>query len=694
MAQFSAKKIDTTTINGGQQVVNGSGVTPELFNAPVESALYTEKAIEVLTSTVDVSQGSADETPTVSFASKTEGGVEYKYLKFANLKGKTGARGPQGLKGDKGDKGERGLQGNVGEAAGFGTPTISVETLDEGSTATASVRATGEDTAKVFNFNFGLPKGDTGRGIATVVSDGNDLIIKYDDGSDDDRLKGVIQTINALVADSRDDFEAAQIEENIGKTISYKGDLYLILGKNRTKLVNNGVTDYNALYNTPVYIATSEEAFNEYLQSYNVNKIVSYNGDLYTVVETKNAPIVVDDTIDKLYFNTSVEPDLTKITLVEGMAVLLEASSSNVPLSIVVGDFSVISEGAINAMVLADNESGVYFYSTASFMIPAEDDKSDDVVVAQGWNTDIIANGGVFQWTEDSDGTITAVNQQDLWGSYVSKEPFGTIAEKKVSGVPSGGTAGQVLTKTTDNDYDAEWAYVSGGVTDVQVNGTSIVEDGVAKIPAASTTEQGVVTTEAQTFNGKKNFNGNIWVKGEIVVGSGHDVCIKGSNNGLTVCGSTELYGSSNKAFPIVIGSTSDYIKIDPKTQKITGYSGGTSTDLTAGFTKGTKASGTSGSLSISTTGYTAGFYSIFFSVDDVYYNAHLYYGYRNASLASDVPEAVSTPTFVYDSTTQSIVYYTVELLSGVFRLCKNDLNGNKTVDTTTKLTYRINNAI
>lgn len=237
MAQFSAKKIDTTTINGGQQVVNGSGVTPELFNAPVESALYTEKAIEVLTSTVDVSEANnAEGTPTVSFVSKTEGGVEYKYLKFANLKGETGKTGKTGPEGPEGKIGPVGPQGEVGEAAGFGTPTISVETLDEGSTATASVRATGEDTEKVFSFNFGIPKGNTGRGIETVVSDGNDLIIKYDDGSEE-RLEGVIQTINALVADSEDDFEAAQIEENIGKSISYDGNLYLIIGENSVKLV-------------------------------------------------------------------------------------------------------------------------------------------------------------------------------------------------------------------------------------------------------------------------------------------------------------------------------------------------------------------------------------------------------------------------------------------------------------------------
>ena len=236
MTQFSAKKIDITTINGGRPAVGGGGVTPELFNAPVESALYTEKAIEVLTSNVDISQANAVGTPTVSFSSKTEGGVEYKYLKFANLKGETGKTGRTGPEGPEGKIGPVGPQGETGEAAGFGTPTISVETLEEGSTATASVRATGDDTAKVFSFNLGIPKGDTGRGIDTVVSDGNDLIIKYDDG-EEVRLRGVIQTINALVADSKADFEAAQIEENIGKTISYDGNLYLIIGKNSVKLV-------------------------------------------------------------------------------------------------------------------------------------------------------------------------------------------------------------------------------------------------------------------------------------------------------------------------------------------------------------------------------------------------------------------------------------------------------------------------
>ena len=58
-----------------------------------------------------------------------------------------------------------------------------------------------------------------------------------------------------------------------------------------------------------------------------------------------------------------------------------------------------------------------------------------------------------------------------------------------------------------------------GGVSDVQVNGTSIVADGVANIPNASGTQAGLVSTEAQSFSGEKTFNNiKIYSNGEIKV--------------------------------------------------------------------------------------------------------------------------------------------------------------------------------
>lgn len=51
------------------------------------------------------------------------------------------------------------------------------------------------------------------------------------------------------------------------------------------------------------------------------------------------------------------------------------------------------------------------------------------------------------------------------------------------SGVPTGGTSGQVLTKHSATDYDVSWEDPSGGsVNDVTVDGTSVVTGGVAEI--------------------------------------------------------------------------------------------------------------------------------------------------------------------------------------------------------------------
>lgn len=50
-------------------------------------------------------------------------------------------------------------------------------------------------------------------------------------------------------------------------------------------------------------------------------------------------------------------------------------------------------------------------------------------------------------------------------------------------GVPAGGTTGQVLAKSSDSDYSTEWTTPeAGGVTDIQVNGQSVVTDGVANV--------------------------------------------------------------------------------------------------------------------------------------------------------------------------------------------------------------------
>lgn len=50
-------------------------------------------------------------------------------------------------------------KGDTGDAAGFATPTATANTLEPGSSATASVVASGADTSKLFAFTFGIPQG-------------------------------------------------------------------------------------------------------------------------------------------------------------------------------------------------------------------------------------------------------------------------------------------------------------------------------------------------------------------------------------------------------------------------------------------------------------------------------------------------------------------------------------------------------
>ena len=73
---------------------------------------------------------------------------------------------PKGDKGDKGDQGNpgtngtNGTNGQDGAAAGFGTPTASVDS--NVGTPSVSVTASGPNTAKVFNFEFHNLKGAKG----------------------------------------------------------------------------------------------------------------------------------------------------------------------------------------------------------------------------------------------------------------------------------------------------------------------------------------------------------------------------------------------------------------------------------------------------------------------------------------------------------------------------------------------------
>lgn len=92
-----------------------------------------------------------------------------------------------------GRDGRDGTDGNDGAAAGFGTPTATAVALPSGSAPTASVAASGPDTAKIFAFTFGLPQGSSGAAvdIAARLAAPPRLVLRTGDNEDQTYEEGI-----------------------------------------------------------------------------------------------------------------------------------------------------------------------------------------------------------------------------------------------------------------------------------------------------------------------------------------------------------------------------------------------------------------------------------------------------------------------------------------------------------------------
>lgn len=129
-------------------------------------------------------------------------------------------------------------------------------------------------------------------------------------------------------------------------------------------------------------------------------------------------------------------------------------------------------------------------------------------------------------------------------------------------GVPTGGTAGQVLAKKSGTNYDTEWVDQSGGggggaVDDVKVNGNTVVTNGVANVPLADTINPGVVRIPSGTNASINIHNGTISVRTATP-----DAIKYGTNDlpiGANVAKETAFYGLASAA-----GDTSQKQSVNP----------------------------------------------------------------------------------------------------------------------------------
>lgn len=146
MAEWNRNKVLPSAINGGREFTTDDDLAIEELNAMVNNSFYGVDFAEAMADTPIVDNSNPSAEPTVELVDNVKNGKTYKKFKFSNLKGA---------------RGEQGASGEDGESAGFGTPTASIESLDVNAQPTVSVSASGNNTAKVFDFKFGIPKPST-----------------------------------------------------------------------------------------------------------------------------------------------------------------------------------------------------------------------------------------------------------------------------------------------------------------------------------------------------------------------------------------------------------------------------------------------------------------------------------------------------------------------------------------------------
>jgi hypothetical protein len=344
-------------------------------------------------------------------------------------------------------------------------------------------------------------------------------------------LSDLEEVQNALIATNETEFLAYQTAENVGKLVTYRGLLYIITesgGSKNPTAVGDTVTQI--YFNTT---KSAEEVYNALLELDWNNPEISGDAQGFYLIDnggshdegTKYGVIAIN-----MGGVTGIQ------TIVEGGGGLHFAYSTTVEPS-ALGLSSWGWQGASPVEI------------SPSFNIA--ETKYKDI-----WGSWLSAspqfagggNGGVTAKLVNKINSITCDGTSFRFSykvgenttmdffvpiDYVEAELVDTLTYNDLTDVPivvgdldtitpvantyykHNGASETTYTKGVIYFYDGStFAPVTGGggggVSDVQINGTSIVSDGVANIPNASHTQAGVVSTGTQVFKGTKQFNDTI----------------------------------------------------------------------------------------------------------------------------------------------------------------------------------------
>lgn len=410
-------------------------------------------------------------------------------------------------------------------------------------------------------------------------------------------------------------------------------------------------------------IATTTAELDEAVAKEKKGTLVSYVGES-TSGGAVGTPFTVGDEFETLYFNLESIPDLSKLEYDENRSCVVfsanyhSTTTDAIKSSIVITAMSGthILDGLYAMMVnIGSRGNNTLYYSKD---LPQE-------YMEQGWYTSnydmgYVPDNGIIDLNRLAIGSVygevVEVANQEVVSQFLSKTPFveGGSGYKKdtlymvtddgAKEVGGGKSISSIVIEGTDFvvsysdgttervaiDYAdtllATTVDISSGITDVQVNGTSVVADGVANIPEASTTKAGVVTTGVQTFAGVKTFKNGLNIDGSSMW------AIRGESNTLTFKRNEAVSGTSfmftdnggnrvinlnpnGNLISIRFSSKSHYIQLDTSQAN---QSFGTYLPIYSGtfMSTGAWSTGTSGTATLP----SAGLYEINFTL---YNNKH-----------------------------------------------------------------------
>lgn len=183
----------------------------------------------------------------------------------------------------------------------------------------------------------------------------------------------------------------------------------------------------------PIEIGTEEE-MDAFATLDNVERYVKYVENNASV---QPEPIVVGDTITQLYFNTSVVPDFSLLDWssaedVEGMPTLALINSDG------------LSAGQAHLRIVrADNTLIPTLKGTMYQLQNSVADGTNLYIQCAPEDVAFVEENGITpnQWIVesnpfpfDADVVVSVVNQQDIWGAYISKDGQWTSGAKYTSG--------------------------------------------------------------------------------------------------------------------------------------------------------------------------------------------------------------------------------------------------------------------